>query len=116
MRVKGSTVSVRQRMRDSRDSFGNEVVEWGEPVEVPGVVIAPGKCESLDAMRPEGVRVALTLHFPKGYADRLRGAQVTLSGRYAGKYIVVGDPMPYAGYLGRRFKRNMPVEVEAVDG
>lgn len=116
MRIRGDTVSVLPRLRDSRDSFGNHVEAWGDPVEVGGVIIAPGKCEALDATRPEGVVVALTLHFPKTWAGSLRGAKVVLAGRYDGVYRVVGDPKPYGGYIGRRFKRNMPVEVEAADG
>ena len=116
MRIKGETVSVAARLRNARDSFGNAVEAWEKPVDVAGVVVAPGKCDALDATRPEGVRVDLTLHFPKSWSGNLRGAKVTLTGKYAGTYNVVGDPKPYGDYLGRRFKRNMPVEVVLVDG
>lgn len=92
--------------------------DLGEPVEdsrevlVAACLVAPGSCADLDAGRPNGARVAMTLHFPKTWERPLKGATVELRGR---KYRVIGDPQPYtaANVPG---PYNMPVEVEAVDG
>ena len=97
-----------------RDSFGNDIEVYGAHT-VDNVLVVPGPCKDLDASRPEGVIAALTLHFPKSWAGRLRGAKVTLAGDYAGTYSVIGDPMPYQRELCPT-DWCMPVEVEAVDG
>lgn len=62
--------------------------------------------------RPNGDRIAFTLHFPKDYTASLRGCSVVVRGK---TYNVVGDPQPYMDKLtpGRW---NRPVEVEVVDG
>ena len=115
--ISGRTVRVRLRIRDARDGFGNDVEAYAEPVAVDGVAVQPGSCDDLDATRPEGVRVALTLHFPKTWEGDLRGAKVELDGRWAGTYRVVGIPMPYdVDNCPSAVPWNMPVEVEAVDG
>ena len=63
-----------------RDEFGEPIV--GEPTleEVGGVVVCPGPTSDLDAMRPEGVRVAFSVFFPKGYGADLRGCSVVVRG------------------------------------
>lgn len=113
--LRGRTVQVLLRNRDSRDGFGNCVEDYQGAADVPGVLIAPGRCEDLDASRPEGVKVALTLHFPKGYDADLRGAKVVLDGEFAGTYRIIGDPKPYQTELCP-LRWNRPAEVEAVDG
>ena len=113
--LKGRTVSVMQRDRTSRDAFGNDAESYDKAVEVSNVLVQRGKCDELDSTRPEGVDVVLTLHFPKTWSGRLRGALVELAGEYAGTYRVVGDPMPYQPELCPT-DWDMPVEVEAVDG
>ena len=113
--LRGRTVSVMLRDRTSRDAFGNDAEAYGEPVDVPNVLVQRGKCAELDSTRPEGVDVVLTLHFPKTWTGRLRGALVSLDGEYAGTYRVVSDPMPYQPELCPT-DWDMPVEVEAVDG
>jgi len=113
--MKGRAVSVSLRDRTARDAFGNDAEAYANPVEVGNVIVQRGACEELGSERHEGVRVALTLHFPKTWAGRLRGAKVELSGEYAGTYRVIGDPMPYQPELCPT-DWNMPVEVEAVDG
>ena len=113
--ISGETVNVMLRVRDARDSFGNDVEEWADPEDVSGVLVVPGGCEELAPTRPEGVRVALTLHFPKTWAKRMRGAKVALTGRWAGTYRVIGDPVPYMD-ANCPSPWDMPVEVEAVDG
>ncbi len=75
-------------------------------------IVSPGATADLDATRPNGVTVAFTAHFPKGWQGSLRGACVELRGR---RYRVVGDPQPYtAANTPGGF--NMPAELEAVDG
>lgn len=113
--LRGRTATVRLRVRDARDSFGNDVEEYAAPQDVGNVLVSPGPCKELDASRPEGVKVALTLHFPKGWAGDLRGAKVALSGEYGGSYRVVGEPKPYQAELCPT-DWSMPVEVEATDG
>lgn len=111
----GETVQVEQRIWDARDGFGNYVEAYQGAIGVDNVLVAPGSAAELDASRPDGVKVALTLHFPKGWAGTLRGAKVTLTGAYSGTYRVVGDPKPYMDALTPT-QWNMPVEVEAYDG
>ncbi len=115
--ISGRTAHVMLRDRSARDGFGNDVEAYLPPVDVADVAVQPGACGELDATRPEGVRVALTLHFPKGWTGDLRGAKVTLDGRWAGEYRVVGIPMPYdEANCPPHVPWNMPVEVEATDG
>lgn len=142
MTIKGRTVSVRLRARDSRDTFGNDVESYSEPQEVGNVLVQPGECEELASTRPEGVRVAFTLHFPKAFSGDLRGALVELPEPWgywspsvvatttteattttatssepvpSRAYRVIGDPKPYM-VENCPTDWYMPVEVEAVDG
>lgn len=96
----------------SYDDVGDRVVAKLDPKPV-FVLVAPGACSDLDASRPDGARVALTLHFPKSWCGApLKGARVDLRGR---RFRVVGDPVPYTA-VNVPGCYNMPVEVEAVDG
>ena len=107
-----SVTVLRPNPTGATDPFGAPVE--GAPVEeaVGGALVTPGATADLDASRPEGVRVAYTVHFPKGYSDSLRGCSVVIGGR---TYRVIGDPKPYmeAGTPG---PWGLSVEVEAVDG
>lgn len=92
--------------------------DLGEPCDAgteriaASCLVAPGSSADLDASRPSGVSVAMTLHFPKTWERSLRGATVEVRGK---SYRVVGDPQPYtAANVPGAY--NMPVEVEAVDG
>lgn len=113
--IKGVDAVVLRYPEESADRLGNPVK--GEPTSetVRNVLVTPGRTSDLDASRPEGVNVALTLHFPKGYGQRLEGCEVALTGDYAGTYRVVGDPLPYieANTPG---EWNLPVEVEEAHG
>ena len=113
--IRGVDATVLRYAADGTDRLGNPV--RGEPTSeaVANVLVSPGPTSDLDASRPEGVKVALTLHFPKGYGQRLEGCEVVLTGEYAGTYRVVGDPMPYIG-ANVPGKWGMPVEVEAAHG
>lgn len=100
------------------DRLGNPVPDKPERVVVPGVLVAPGATGAtvgLEASRPEDVRVALTLHFPKSFKRSLRGCTVTLPEPWGGPWRVIGDPMPYDDALCPG-PWHMPVEVARVDG
>lgn len=109
---KTSVTVLRPNPTGGTDPFGAPVE--GEPAEeaVSGVLLAPGATADLDASRPEGVRVAYTVHFPKGYGKSLRGCSVVIENH---KYRVIGDPKPYMGD-GVPGPWDMAAEVEAVDG
>ena len=112
------TATVERRVRGARDALGNEVVAYAAPTEVD-VLVTPGATDDLDAGRPEGVTVAATVHFPKGWQGDLRGARVTLPGdwTWGNPYHVVGVPMPYDPQnCPPMVPFNMPVMVEASDG
>lgn len=107
-----SVTVLRPNPTGATDPFGAPVE--GEPVEeaVDGALVTPGATADLDASRPEGVRVAYTVHFPKGYGKSLRGCSVVIGGE---GYRVIGDPKPYMGD-GVPGPWDMAAEVEAVDG
>ena len=94
--IRTRAVTVRRPVSKGSDRFGNPVVEY----------------RSEDAARPDGARVAVTVHFPRSYAKTLKGCEVVDGAR---AYRVVGDPQPYAaencpGPFG------LAAECEAVDG
>ena len=112
------TATVEQRVRGARDALGNEVVAYASPTEVD-VLVQTGITADMAASRPEGVTVAATVHFPKGWRGDLRGARVTLPAPWdwGNPYHVVGVPMPYDQQnCPPMVPFNMAVEVEATDG
>lgn len=113
--ISGTTVTVLRPGPPTRDRFGNDVPGEDVPETVDDVLVASGTTEDMEASRPEGVTVALTLHFPKGYGASLRGCKVRLGAPWNGTYRVIGDPGPYmdANTPGRW---NRPVMVEVADG
>lgn len=85
----------------------------GEPErEEVRCVVCPGPTADLDATRPNGVRIAYTLHFPKTYKGDLRGCSVEVRSKVFG---VVGDPMRTAD-AATPGPWNMAVEVARADG
>lgn len=107
-----SVTVVRPSEVGSTDPFGSPNAGDSVRETVDGVLVTPGATADLDAVRPEGVSVALTVHFPRGYGKPLKGCVV----EYAGEaYRVIGDPQSYmeSGVPG---PWSMPVEVERVDG
>ena len=113
--ISGTTVTVELRVRDARDSYGNDVEAYAAAQAVDNVLIVPGACAELDASRPEGVRVAFTLHFPKGYASSLEGCDVVLPAPWSCTCHVVGNPTPYID-VDTPTPWHMPVEVEVAHG
>lgn len=97
---------------DARDRMGNPTRSYAEPAAVANVVVVPATEDELDATRPDGIRVTYTLHFPRGYAQDLRGAKVTVRGD---EFRVVGDPKPYTE-ANVRGPWTMPVRVGRHDG
>lgn len=112
-----TTASVYLRDWTATDRFGNHVERYSTPVKV-GVLVAPGASNDLGPTRPEGVRIDLTLHFPKSWTSDLRGAKIALGGLWQGEYAVVGNPKPYdPQYVPTTFgDYYLPVEVVAYDG
>ena len=113
--IKGRTVTVLTPAVESTDRFGEPV--YGEPVAqiVDNVLVVPGATADLEASRPDGVTVALTLHFPKTFNGDMRGCSVVLTGQFAGTYRVIGEPKLYQDE-NTPTQWHMPVEVEVVYG
>lgn len=95
MMLRGQTVTVHTPKTYGVDRFNNTVVTAYADSTVNNVLIAPGASSDLEASRPEGVKVAFTLHFPKTFTDSLRDCLVELPAPYSGTYRVIGDPQPY---------------------
>ena len=114
--IKGVTVTVYSPVGTTgTDRFGEPIYGTPSATEVGNVLVSPGATENLEASRPDGVKVAYTLHFPKSFTASLRGCSVALPAPWAGTYRVIGDPKPYID-ANTPTKWHMPVEVEAVYG
>lgn len=113
--LSGLTATVLRPVEGESDRLGNPTVSQWEPEAVDGVLVAPGATSDMEAARPEGATVALTLHFPRTFSGSLRGCRVELPAPYAGTYRVIGDPRPYID-ANCPTTWHMPVEVEAADG
>lgn len=110
--MRGETVVVAYPETVGVDDLGAEVREVRE-VEVGNVLVCPGATSDLsDSARPDGVRVAYTLHFPKAFTGSLRGCKVAVRGEWLN---VVGDPKPYA-LESCPTDWCMPVEVSSTHG
>lgn len=110
--IRGETVTVEHVIGTTKDRLNVDVPTYGEPVSVPNVVIVPSTLDETDYLRPDGIRVTYTLHFPRGYTQDLRGARVTVRGE---TYRVVGEPHPYTE-ANVRGPWTMPVQVGRADG
>lgn len=112
--IKGVTVTVRRPSTSATDRFGNAVKTWTTET-VNNVLVSPGATLDMEAARPEGVTVDLSLHFPKTYSNSLEGCQVVLPTPWAGTYNVIGAPTPYID-ANTPTKWHLPVEVAAAHG
>jgi len=115
--MRGRDVTVLVPVAGPVDRFGNPTKAGYDRIDVSGVLIAPGASSDMEASRPEGAVVALTLHFPKSWGGAsLRGCDIEIgNGPWAGTYRVIGDPKPY-DERNTPTRWNFPVEVEAADG
>lgn len=113
--IRGASVTVVSPNYDGYDRFGEPMPTTPTETTVDNVLVSPGATNDLEAARPDGVTVALTLHFPKSFTGDLRGCEVVLTGQHAGTYRVIGEPMPYMDE-NTPTAWHMPVEVEACHG
>lgn len=109
--IQGETVEV-SRTRRLLDELGEPLGEEVGREEVDNVLVAPGATSDLDSTRPNGVTVAFTLCFPKGYAGALKDAHVTVRGV---ECKVVGDPQRYVE-ANTPGPWNLTCEVTRTDG
>ena len=112
--MRGETVVVLRPNQTGTDPGGGPI--YGDPIEetVEDVLVAPGPlADVIDSTRPEGVRVAYNLHFPKTFSGSLRGCEVRVRG--SEELPVIGDPKPYT-LENTPTRWWMPVELEAVHG
>jgi len=108
----GETVTVRIPGTGEADPFGGTTTTWTEAT-VSDVLVQPGTSADLsDSNRPDGMTVDMTLHFPKTFAQEMRGAEVVARGHV---YTVVGDPQPYT-VADCPTRWNYPVGVTRSDG
>ena len=112
MPIKGEVVLVETRKLSGKNDFGEDIHETNE-LEVKNVLVCPSQRQDIrDSSRPDGVRLAYTLHFPKGFAMNLKGLRIKVRGEWLN---VIGQPTHYT-------RENtpgwwwMPVEVEAYHG
>lgn len=116
--ISGATVTVITPGEPTVDRLGNRVP--GEPTTatVDDVLITAPTTDDMEAARAEGVTLAYTLHFPKGFTASLRGCTVVLPEPWDNDgrgYRVKGDPRPYMD-ANTPTRWHMPVNLEAADG
>lgn len=110
--MNGTTVTVLRDVENGTDEFGSPVATVMTE-QVDNVLIAPVSDKDLSgSIRPDGIEVALVLHFPKTYTTSLRGTRIKLDGQ---TYAVIGDPV---GYMPENTPGpwNRPVQVERIEG
>ncbi|WP_460998655.1 hypothetical protein [Trueperella pyogenes] len=113
--IRGERILVEVRADVTVDDLGNRVEGFAPPIQVENVLVAPGSTTDLTgAIRPDGDKSQLTLHFPKTWntAADLRGARVMVRGE---AYLVQGSPAPYT-LVNTPTEWSMPVTVERVEG
>lgn len=113
--IKGFTVTIHSPTAWRVDRYNNRVPDEYEVSQVGNVLVSPGATAELDAGRPDGVSVALMLHFPKTFAGSLEGCLVDLPAPFGGTYRVIGNPKPYMD-ANCPTAWHMPVEVEVAHG
>lgn len=93
--MKGETITLIHRTPAGHDPGGGII--WDTEQEtVEDVLIQDGSQSNLtDGIRPDGIRVAKTIHMPRAWPYRsLRGAKAVIDGV---AYTVIGDPRPLHG-------------------
>ena len=122
-------VRVWTRTQTGTDAMGDPTYAWSF-ADVSGVLVKSGPADGAtrgdvaDGLRPDAVRVAYTLAFPRGYSGPpLRHARVTLldpmygmdldeSDGWRDALVVSGDPRPAV----RPTRWDMVAEVGRTDG
>ncbi len=109
------TLLVKERVSAGKDRLGNEVFTYTEPIPVSGCLFAPGQPKDLVIERPEGVEIRATAYFPKGWATKLRKAQVSPDGKVW--LTVIGEPFEYPSQmLPAKWPWHCMVPLGATDG
>lgn len=91
----GETVTVWRKSQTGTDCMGEPAFSW-EAEEVCNCLVRPLSGGDLaDALRPDGVRAAYEIAFPKDYEGRgdLRGCKVTFRDMDEGQALLIsGSP------------------------
>jgi hypothetical protein len=93
--IRGVDVTVLRPVAGERDRFGNETRAGHVSAVMPDALLAPGASAGFEASRPEGVRVAFTLHVPKTWTESLEGCEVVVPGTQGGTFRCIADWAPY---------------------
>lgn len=110
--IRGERVTLLFEQPGTTDPFGNPTPGEPRKLDVDGVLVAPGaSSDVVESNRPDGVRVALTLHLPKTYADGAFDGAVVRGKQYRS----VGAPLVWTE-SNTPTQWNMQQEMEAVDG
>ena len=112
--INGVSVTVKRPSSTADDRFGNPVITWTDET-VANVLVSPGATADLEAARPDGVTVDMTLHFPKSYTNTLEGCRVVLPAPWSATYDVIGAPSPYID-ANTPTPWHMPVEARLAHG
>lgn len=106
-------VQVVSRQETGRNPMNQPIYAWlaeGDPVHA---LVAPGSTSDVEgSIRPDGVEVIYSLHWPKTDTRTLKGKRVEVRGE---QYTVIGDPQPYTA-ANTPGDWNRPVQVKAVSG
>lgn len=109
--IKSQTIQV-ITPKATLDELGEPVAYSEDVSTVENVVVRAGATSDLDTTRPNGVKVAYTLCFPKTYTESLKDCKVKL---FDEVYNVIGDPKAYMEE-NTPTEWNLTCEVEAVNG
>jgi hypothetical protein len=119
----GDTVTIIRDVDTGKRDGMNAPIVTTTREDVSNVLISPSVGSDVEAaMRPDGVKVTYTLHFPKAWvqgstAAPLDGCRIELPNGLGGTETgsVVGSPRPYQ-VQNTPTDWCMPVQVEVVNG
>ena len=111
--IVGESVTVLSRQKTGVDALNSPVYGWVSEGDVENVLVAPGSTSDVDgSIRPDGVEVVFTLHWPKADVRSLKGKRVKVRGE---SFAVIGDPQPFTD-ANTPGVWNRPVQAGKVDG
>ena len=114
---RGLAVTVLRPVQGGADRLGNPTRAGHVSEVVEDVLVQSPSTDDMEAVRPYGAAVSLSLQFPIAYHGSLRGCEVVLPEPCAGTYRVIGDPMPDPHAPHRYANRwDRTVLVERADG